>query len=225
MSYFDEIKDKAIFIRLPERDKYLEYEIDGIIDFPIVDESYFYKGWENNEHHYTTKYHQNIFLPKLDKILNIGMDLKNDFHVVTKFYNGFDISMLFPNQEIIYDAYDLTDDIFVKNEKYENFVNCYDFPDVYGCVPSEFHKLFRFFHRVSVIVNKTTEKNKKLLISCDSQMIPSIMPLSFYYKELWVFDNRRTDQNFEHFLKLVDFDDILIQLNYNPLYKYINNLQ
>lgn len=220
MSYFDKIKDRAIFIRLPKGNNYLQYDIGNIIDFPIVDDSYFYKGWKLNEHHYTTKYHREIFLPKLNEIFNFGLDLERDFHVVENYYNDFDISMPFPNKDVIYDVFSYLTNEYNENYKYSDFVNA-DGKCEYN---TEFHKLYKYAHKCSRIINKTSESNRKILIDGDSQMIPSIMPLSVYFKEVWYFDNR-SSKSLEKELDSCEFTDVLVQFNFNYLNKYIENLK
>lgn len=220
MSYFDKIKDRAIFVRLPVFDKYRQYAIKDIIDFPIVDESYFYKGWRGNEHHYTTKYHRDILLPKLNEILSIGMDLNKDFHVVENYYNNFDISMLFPNKDITYEVFSYMTNEHIENCKYSDLVNV---DGGYDC-RTEYHKLYKYSHKCSRIINKTTNSERKLLIDGDSQIVPSIMPLSVYFKEVWYFDNR-TKKSLCGELSRCEFSDILVQFNFNNLYKYIDNLR
>lgn len=219
MSYFDKIKDKAVFIRLPNVNRYLDYKVDGIIDFPIVDEKYFYRKWNENGHHYTTEYHREILLPKLNEIFKFGLNIERDFHLVENNYMEYDITMLFPNEEIHYEVFEYTKNEHVEDCLYSDLVNKNG-----SDTPTEYHKLYKHGHVCSRLINKNTQSQRKILIDGDSQMIPSIMPLSVYFKELWYFDNR-TSKSFENELNNCEFTDILVQFNFNGLDKYINNLR
>ena len=81
---------------------------------------------------------------------------------------------------------------------------------------------------------------RTLMISGDSQMIPSIAPLAHYFKEVWYFDNRtgyyKEDPNgpfiyhenefrsFAHTYKDMVFSDVLIECYCRELswYEYLN---
>lgn len=236
MSYFDKIKDKATFIAFPVDDKYGVYDIDNINRLPVSDDTYKYKGWKENGHHYTTQYHRDIVIPKICELFGVDFDFQRDFHLdsYTMYVkhednpseiNHIDLSMPIPNNGPKYDVYSFVDDKWDYGCNYEDLIHTHKNERQ----KTEYHTLYKYGHCCSKIINKTIDSDRKLLIDGDSQIIPSIMPLSCYFKEVWYFDNR-TDLTgkrmyFEKELNKGNFTDILIQFWFYKLEFYINNLK
>ena len=95
-------------------------------------------------------------------------------------------------------------------------------PDINKTWVTEYHKVCPFPHSCFKIVNLSMKEGKKILISGDSQMIPSIIPLTNYFKEVWYYDNR-TDPHvsYEKTYQDTNFDYIVIALYKNTFEKYI----
>lgn len=141
-----------------------------------------YPKMKGNEHHYTTEYTYKYVLPVLDGILNFGYDT-NDFRTVPLVLDSGDLSYIVPKKDIEY-----TVTCFTENESVSGgYLDMFE--PVFFENPS-YRPLYRYHHRCSRIVNHTTKSGRVLMISGDSQMVPSILPLSNYFKEVWYFDNR-----------------------------------
>ena len=224
MSYYELVEDRIKFIQFPKQIgknnfKYLNYgdKIDcRVIKLPFGDT---YSDWYLNNHHFTTKYHTNIVLPLLANLLDFKFNI-NDFHIIEHKSGKFDISMPFPNHDIVYDIVSYTDNQALRDIKYDDFLHCGN-----GKVwqPTDYHKIYRYGHQVSKIINKTIGNNRKLLISGDSQMIPSVPVLSVYFNEVAYFDNRDGKHYFEP--NETDYTDILFAIGFNDFGKYIDNLK
>lgn len=184
----EEILDKAIYFQYCLKDKtYKKFNVsdEKINKFPIVDENMFYTNWKLNEHHFTTDYHIKYSFPLLSKQLGLEYN-RNDFILDNRKSNEFDISILKPKKEYKYEIYgytrnehfyDLTFDDITSNNSTKN--------DITG-----YHRLYKYSHECSRLINKTLNNNRKLFISGDSQVIPDIPFLSCFFKEVWLMDNR-----------------------------------
>lgn len=157
-----------------------------IYKLPVVKSNVLYNGYKDNEHHYTTSYHVNFVLPFLGKLLDFKFNV-NDFVLIPNFYNNgsnnFNLSYLKPKNEHKYTITDYTTDI-TKEYSFDELCNS---TDVCG---TKYHILYRFYHKLSKIVNNEAKTNKSLFVSCDSQMIPSILPLAEYFHTIYCIDNR-----------------------------------
>ena len=213
----EELLTKAHYIQYPLNGKlYLDYSDEGfnshVDKLPITDMTY--KGWEMNENHFTTEYHRKFSLPLLDKVLNFGYNPRH-FRIRKRTVDGFDISMPIPRKRHRFEVYGYTRDEYAMNMSYDdlltNSTRRFDLTD--------YHRLYRYAHECSRIVNQGMNNGRLLFISGDSQMIPDVPVLACYYKEVWYFDNR-FDRKLHDEWKDVDFDDVLIELNGNYLWFY-----
>ena len=214
----DEIINKAVYIQYPINfNSYnSSYKKENIIKLPLPKKNEMYTGWSKNSNHFTTEYHRLYSLPTLNKLLNFNFNI-NHFNLKHQTCNNFDISMLYPKNNFKFEIYgysrnehfdDLTyDDLMKNNSK--------------GSDITEYHRLYKYGHECSRVINKSTNNGKLLFISGDSQMIPDIPVLCCYYKEVWYFDNRYRVKLCDKF-KDINFDQVLIQLNNNSITKYLN---
>lgn len=233
----NDIIDNAKYIQFPINNSwnykdYYEYNIikSNIHKLPIIgdDNTMLFTGYPSNEHHFRLYYTYDYVLPLIDNLFNFGYN-KNDFYkskkVIYKNDNEIDLSHYIPkkcNYTIVsLDTnikYDINDNIYSPRKQDMEYLTrtgmITDFTD--------YHKLCPLPHSCFKIINNNITNGKKLLISADSQMIPSLIPLSNYYKEIWHFDNRTSPHiSLFEFIKGNDFNDILIALYDNPLWKYI----
>ena len=120
--------------------------------------------------------------------------------------------MIVPNREYSFDV-----ECFEKNEKrtdvsYERLIS-----GKHG--DTDYHKLFSYPHMCSKVTNNTINSDKKLFISGDSQMIPSIAFLASHFKEVYYFDNR-TSKSFKGIIESNDYTDVLFAIGNNDIQKY-----
>lgn len=183
----EDILKIAKYICFPYRNKVFgsKYDNSGrdIHKLPIFkDKDVLYSNMPGNEHHYTTEYTYKYVLPLVDELIGFGFN-QNDFHLVPLILKTGDLSYLFPNNEPEYTITCFNDNETI-NGGYMKLFN-----ENFMEIPS-YRLLNRYNHKCSRIVNHTTKSERKLMVSGDSQMIPSIAPLTYYFKEVWYFDNR-----------------------------------
>ena len=168
-----------------------------------------YSNMALNSHHYTTKYHYDIVLPLLNSLFNFGFDI-SDFDLIDKLHKEgdfcFDLSFLFPKNDKKFNVNGLDYDIsYISN--YNGLIcnsNCPD--EIYN---TEYHKLYAFPHSCSIIENLGDNNGKTILISGDSQNVPHVPILAYYYKKVYYMDNRENKSHFK-WLKDAKFDDIIV---------------
>jgi len=218
MENFDKIKEDSKWVQFPRNGRYVDYGdyINSItLKFPVIENST-YSNWKRNEHHFTTKYHFTTVLPMLSQVLGFEYDAK-DFYMLQRCYEDFDISMIAPNKGHLYDVINYIDGEKLTNVGYMSLV----YSGSGLCDQNtEYHKLYRYGHQCSMILNKTVDNERKLLISCDSQMIPSIPILSCYFRQIVILDNRINKCIFED-IKDIEFTDVLFAIGYEGLEKYV----
>lgn len=169
------------------------------------DEGDTYRGWEKNEHHFTTAYHRSWVLPFLDKVLGFGYD-PGDFVFKEAFFGKWDISHLDPAEG----AWRITCPTLGASVEASDLRFHDGYPFVSDAV-TEYHRLYAFTHCVSVVENLSMRGGRRLLVACNSQMVPSIPVLANYYSEVFVVDNRFCIP-LGGLLGGVEFDDVLVQL-------------
>ena len=215
----EELISAARFIQFPNsKNGYRNYSLPGspaITRLPLTDRMY--TTWPLNSNHFQTSYHIDTVLPVIAEVLDIPSPC--DFFEIDerKSENGFDISVLTPRKDVIFDMYGLSTD--------ETFLDVgYDFlthSHLTANGLTEYHKLYRFPHLCSKIINKSTTSSRTLFISGDSQMIPDIATLACYFRELWYMDNR-TNKSFSELYKDICFTDVLVALNNNAESFYLD---
>lgn len=185
-----EIKDiieKAKYIQFPYvNERYIEnnFESRNPVKLPIIPEGgVLYKNMpKDNGHHYTTYYTYHYVLPTLDKLFNFSFSM-DDFNLVDMKNGLYDLSYIVPKEP---EKYNITS--YTTKESYSGDYRVL-FNPIFFKTPL-YRELYRFPHNCSRVINKTTKSERILMITGDSQMIPSIAPLSHYFKEVWYFDNR-----------------------------------
>ena len=195
-------------IQLIEKYHYKSYVFNHCID-------YMYKNYPLNTNHFQTSYHISTILPKISEILNIPYS-QNDFNKIIYKQNNFDLTYLYPIKDN--DSYEIiTDNIHEKgNYSILQNVNKHD-----PKCPSNYHSLFRGYHKNTRIFNYDAVTDKKLLICCDSEMIPDIPVLSYYFKEIIHLDNRGSKYSLKNWTTTLDeYECLLAMLNSNGLYQY-----
>lgn len=205
-----ELLDMAKYAVLPNGK---EYSINAF----MLPDGEQYKGWNLNTHHYTTKYHRECLLPALQSLLNFEVDYSSYF-VKEAFSGDFDISNWYPKKDFTFNTYCINDGEVMQGATFDTLTeNNYNTKDI-----TDFHRLFRYAHKCSQVVNLGGGNGRTLLISADSQMIPSIPILCTIFKELWYIDNREKKNIWSH-IKDIPFTDVLVLLNWNKLEFYIND--
>ena len=92
----DELINNAVYIQFPVNfTRYYNYNVKDIHKLPLPEKDEMYTLWALNSNHYTTAYHRKYVLPLLGSLLNFNYN-ENDFTLLEKYSNKFDISMLIP---------------------------------------------------------------------------------------------------------------------------------
>lgn len=231
----EEIVENAKYIQFPYNNEVYRnyYEKVNPKRLPIIkDKTVLYTNMNDNGHHYTTEYTHNYVLPLLSELLDFNYNI-NDFNFIECVKPLWDISYIVPKIEYEYEIFNFTDNIHTEG-KYIDLFN----PEFF--ILNKYRELYRYPHSCSRIINKTLQNNRILMISGDSQIIPSINPLTSYFKEVWYFDNRTGyykdmqsgefafhENEFRSFAKTyenVEFTDVLIECYCRNLnwYQYWN---
>ena len=170
-----------------------------------------YLGYERNEHHFTTSYHRRVVLPTLESLFSFGYN-PLDFRLVGNFVESggkvHDLSFQYPIRDKRFHVVSLDHDI--------------EFTYWYKCLMrnrrtrsitwfTEYHWLYCLPHLCSTVENLDGGNGRSILILGDSQIIPSIPVLCYYYSRLTYCDNRsKADISG----KLLDsYDDVMIEIN------------
>ena len=213
---------------------YNDYSSRDVVKLPIIKEgNVLYTGMpRDNGHHYTTAYTYKYVLPTIGELLDFDFSI-NDFDLVSVDNGIYDLSYIKPKTLDNYTIINYTDKERF-NGDYKVLIN----PNFFK--KPLYRELYRFPHKCSRIINNTSTSTRKLMISGDSQMIPSIAPLAHYFKEVWYFDNRtgyykekasgpfvfHKDEfkSFSENYKDVIFSDVLIECYSRELswYEYLN---
>ena len=217
-----DILDKAIYIQFPVTyGGYKEYNIPNVNRLPLPKKGEMYDNWPLNHNHFTTEYHRKNVIPLLNNILHLNYN-ENDFTILPKSGQSnncsFDISLLKPKKEYVYEVFG-----YNRNEHFDNL----SFDDLTrndskkGGI-TDYHRMYKYGHESSRLINKTLEKegnNRILFLSGDSQLIPDIAFLSCFFKEIFYIDNRDRLSLADKY-KDVEFTDIIIEINNNPIKQY-----
>lgn len=168
--------------------------------FAEKDKCEFFLSWKHNESHLTNRCHYNYILPNLGKLLNFEYN-QDDFNLIKKFdsTNTYDLSYFIPKIdkefEVHYRAdtrkFSYTDLIGYTNYK-ENAERFYE-NTAFKEMNPDYHLLFFAPHQCCIIKNLSASNNRKLLISGDSQLIPIVSVLAYYFKEIVYLDKRAGD--------------------------------
>jgi hypothetical protein len=212
-----ELLNKAIYIQYPlGYSQYREYNIEEINKLPLPENGMMYDKWAKNTNHFTTEYHRLYSIPLLCKLLKLDYN-ESDFIFDERNSGDFDISILKPKIEYRYEVYGFTRDEHFEDLSFDDITTNTSINDDI----TDYHRLYRYSHECSRLINKTIKSKKILFISGDSQMIPDISFLSCFFKEIWYFDNRQKLPLFDK-CKKTKFTDVLIELNHLPIEEYVN---
>lgn len=213
-----ELLSIAKYIQFPNGKSYNTYKKHTYEKLPIIDNS-LYITYSQNAHHFKPFYHREYVLPIILKQLGITFNI-DDFHIKEQYDNKYDISILVPKNEYKFEAFGYTRNEHLEECSYDDLIA----PGPNNTTFTNYHKLYRYGHECSCIINKTINNERVLMISGDSQLIPDIPVIACYFKKLYFFDNRTN----KSYLKNIydDITDVIIATGFNNEEKYIiNNLK
>lgn len=161
------------------------------LDF-IADDTAYYTGYYLNEHHITTKYIWEHYIDVIFNFMEIPFN-RSDFQLVPYYDESghYDLSYHDPvnksNTNFTYHDINMyetngTFDILRLVELERS--------GIYKNPITRYHNLFYGYHSCARIYNHNPHTDLKMLVVCDSMMIPVIPILAYYCKELTVVDNR-----------------------------------
>ena len=210
--------DKAVYIQFPySYTTYKQYSVGKEINkLPLAERGLMYDGWAKNNNHYTPEYHRKYVLPLLSKLLNIDINI-DDFVEDNRYSGKYNISLLHPKKEFRYEIYGYTRGEHFDGISFDELVkNTSTNDDI-----TDYHRLYKYSHECSRIINKTIDNERKLFISGDSQLIPDVSLLSCFFQEVWYFDNRKNLTLSDKWVD-VNFTDVLIELNCTEAWTYVD---
>lgn len=212
----EELLEKAIYIQYPlTYTVYKNYGVNSINKLPLAETGMMYDNWNKNDNHFTTEYHRLESIPFLCRLLNLPYN-EFDFEIDKRISSsGFDISILKPKCDFRYEVFG-----YNRNEHFDNLTfNEITHNDSKNGDITDFHRLYKYSHECSRLINKTVDSERILFISGDSQMIPDVSFLSCFFKEVWYFDNRN-HLHLNQKWKDVNFTDVVIEMNCSSLSLY-----
>lgn len=187
---------------------------DASKDIDVIECNDLYYGWKNNDHHWTTKYVWNNFLPRLMKDLELDFK-KDDFtEIVHHSSDGkYDLTYHIPKNDAIITFNDYIKH-FSKTMKISELRASHD--ENLQCegtiLSTDYHRLFRGCHRVCEIINDEAVTNRNLILNCDSMSIPIIPILATYYKKILILDNRTRHSYRDKITPYLNGDSDLVEL-------------
>lgn len=202
-------------------------KLPGITDLTSIKPE-LYSTYPQNEHHWTTKWVWENFIPRLMHDLKIPF-VDTDFNYVSCIYDGQDLSYHIPKNDNMIDLLDLYTSTRTKMYIQDTFFNEH-FTSPLGATTG-YHRLFIYSHRCCLIDNTHCIRNESLLLNTDSMSVPVIAALIPYFKHILILDNRTNSsykQHIDDFIKAnqqtMSYVELFIADSYN-FHKYALNLK
>lgn len=214
-----EILNKAKWIEFPSASlNYKQY--DGIEPVKVpMEESDLYRTWSLNQHHFPPMSHFRNTMPVIANVLDFCFK-EDDFLFKPQKFGEYDLTMPYPKFPCFYDAECLSDGTRKFSGITYDELTRYEKSD-----GTEYHRLYRFFHDSSIVVNRNIKPKRSLFISADSHMIPVVPMLTTYFKTIVYIDNRKQAKVFDK-VKDIAFTDVLFCLWQNSIEFYtVQNLK
>lgn len=170
-----------------------------------------------NKHHFTTDYIFNYMYPYICTLLTLPM-LSSSFESYDTTENGCKFT------RYIYKSSDELTMYRVDTNEYTTETYNSICHGIYGY--SEYHKLYKYAHLSSAIVNENSSTPRSLLLNTDSMSIPLIPLLVPYFKHIFVADRRSSYSN-SAYIATHTFTDMLSYFIKGSVFanKYITNLK
>lgn len=189
-----------------------------------LDNTQVYSNYKNNFHHWTTEYVWNNFIPKLCNELQIDFN-SNDFKLINNTDESGKINLNYHiplnDYNIHYIDYTTNKDIHCKISELRK--DCSNNPSV-----TAYHKLYLGWHKTTEIINLNSKYDRFLLLNTDSESIPVVPILTYYYRKILVLDNRKRysfrNKIKEYFTDKTDLVRLMVDFNWN-LTKMEDNLK
>ena len=165
----------------------------------IENDSDKYTAYNNNVHHWTTKYVWEKFIPKLMNTLHINFN-QNQFIKIPYIWNTCDFSYHnLQNAKFKIKMFDNNREEIGDHEILRNINNC-----PYMSI-SCYHSLFKLSHQSGFIENLGNSLPiQRIVVNCDSMAIPVLPILACFCEQLLVVDNR-TGKNKNYMKTIIDF--------------------
>lgn len=185
-----------------------------------------YSNFRFNEHHWTTNYVWNTFIPRLSNDLSLRFN-PDEFVYITHVTDGHDLSYHIPVSDEVVIVNDLFYDTTTTMRISETAFNK-DFKSYLGCF-TDYHKLFICSHRCARISNTNSVTDRNLLLNTDSMSVPLMLYLMHNFKNILILDNRtersyatRIDEFCKH--SNLTYMELFIADSYN-MHKYATNIK
>lgn len=180
-----------------------------------------YCNYDSNHHHWTTKRVWEYAVPVLAEKLDLNIDFKA-FDKMIYIRDGQDLSFhrIKNENEFLFDVYRLDDlQTCVKSGSNMDAVRCLDDKTV----KTNYQTLFTIWHGSGIIKNRSVKNCRKLLYNGDSQSIPIIPILAYYFEEIMFLDNR-TDMSYRSTIDEFKFTDYVCLIWCGHVYEGFNKM-
>lgn len=161
-----------------------------------------YIGWIGNEHHWTTKYVWNKFIPLLCSDLNIRVNPR-DYTQVAFSHKNYDLTYHDISKNMDYELTDL-DDNNVMYGGTEVMRDIGEQSKIQRWTP--YHQLFTLAHKCCIVKNKSIDADRTLVLNTDSMSVPVIPILANYFSCILVIDSRISGKQY-------GFNEIIHKMN------------
>lgn len=199
----------------------------GVIDLTKIRPEV-YSSYPKNEHHWTTKWVWDHFIPRIASDLGISFS-SSDFTLVPCSFDQQDLSYHIPHNDTSIQIGELGS-TSCQTLKISELIFNKNFTSPFGATTG-YHKLFLYSHRCCWIFNQASKTERSLILNTDSMSVPVIPALIPYFRNMLVLDNR-TGTSFKkkiadfiskHFSTL-SYVELFIADSYN-FHKYAINLK
>lgn len=220
----EEIINKGIHVYFPDfsKSETNQKKVDNVKTYNLPYVNFRYNGMTNNSHHFTTEYHHKYVIPFYQKLFSLPDDNSNwvlqKNVVMQKDGQNFDLSYFKPLTDKLFHVkcltktceYDCNYSGLLFNEKVKH---------VTWITP--YHELYCLPHLCSIVTNKSNNNGKTLLLIGDSQSVPDVAYLAYYFQKVIYIDNR-DGVEITNELEKTNIDYVLFAQNNNNDEYYYN---
>ena len=203
----------------------LNNRVPGLIDLTNIIPDV-YSSYPKNEHHWTTSYVWNKFIPRLADDIALPFNY-DEYKLVPCIYDNQCLDYHIPIDDSIITIHDL-----YYNQSYDipisNTVFYHNYKSPFNA-STGYHKLFMCAHRCATIYNKYSKTNRNLLLNTYSMSVPLMHILMCYFRNILILDNRTNTSYKSYIHEFMQHDnltymELFIADSYN-FHKYAINLK
>lgn len=156
------------------------FDMTGLHDIDFCDVR---KYSLRNKHHFSPAFLQTQVLYRIERILGVN---HNDKNVKMVKANSSGVQTYYIDDGTIFEYQELGKSEKIVGSCMDVLRNC----SSDKVIDSPYHDLFRGAHKCCLIKNLSAKEEKKLVLNCDSMIVPIVPFLAYHYSEILHLDNR-----------------------------------